>query len=558
MTMTPTAVPPTSASSSLDPVSILLVDDQPGKLLTYEAMLESLGEHLLKANSGRAALDLLLKHDVTLILMDVSMPDLDGFELAGIIRDHPRYSKTAIIFVSAVHLTDIDQLKGYESGAVDYVSVPVVPELLRAKVRVFTELYRKTRESERLTRELEQRVLERTAELEAAMTRQVELTTQLRDADRKKDEFLALLAHELRNPLAPVQNAVSIMQYKQIEDAELRWCRDVIERQSHQLARLVDDLLDVSRITHGKIVLRPEEVDLSALVTSAVETCRPQIDAHHHQLHVSMPKRPVRLLGDPTRLTQVIANLLNNAAKYQLPYGVIDIVVERVGDRAQLHVRDRGVGMTPVTIESIFELFAQGERSVERSQGGLGVGLSLVRTLVELHGGTVRARSDGLGMGSEFTIELPAITTGVRVVQRGQTALADGAAPRGARVLIVDDNRDSAESMAALLTLHGHHVRVAYDGETGLEMIDQETPDVMLLDIGLPGMDGYEVCRRTRARGLADVQIIAMSGFGQDQDVRRSREVGFDAHTVKPLKIAILLDILRSRKSPAALAIPNT
>ena len=544
------------ANTLPEPVSILLVDDQPGKLLTYEAMLSSLGEHLLKASSGRAALDMLLKHDVTLILMDVSMPDLDGFELAEIIRGHPRYSKTAIIFVSAVHLTDIDQLKGYESGAVDYVSVPVVPELLRAKVRVFTELYRKTRESERLTRELEQRVRERTSELEAAIERQLELTRELRDADRRKDEFLALLAHELRNPLAPVQNAVSIMQHKQIDDTELRWCRDVIERQSNQLARLVDDLLDVSRITHGKIVLRHEEVDLSALISSALETCRPQIDAHHHQLRVSMPHVPVRLTGDPTRLTQVIANLLNNAAKYQHPSGVIEIIGERSGDQALIHVRDRGIGMTAEALKSIFDLFAQGASSIDRSHGGLGVGLSLVRTLVELHGGSVHAYSDGPGTGSSFTVVLPALPADSRAVDVPHSPQAHGEAVQTTRVLIVDDNRDAAESMSALLALHGHEVRVSYDGETALEMVDAEPPDVLLLDIGLPGIDGYEVCRQTRARGLVNVQIIAMSGYGQERDVRRSREVGFDAHTVKPLKISVLLEMLRERRSTISLSPP--
>ncbi|MEP7346478.1 MAG: hybrid sensor histidine kinase/response regulator, partial [Gemmatimonadaceae bacterium] len=302
---------------STEPVNILLVDDQPGKLLAYEAMLAELGETLVKASSGREALEQLLRTDITIVLMDVSMPELDGFELAEIIREHPRYQKTAIIFVSAVHLTDLDRLKGYESGAVDYVSVPVVPELLRAKVRVFAELYRKTRESERLNRELEQRVVERTAELQASVARQMDLTEQLREADRRKDEFLALLAHELRNPLAPVRNAATIMRLKGSSDPEVAWCHDVIERQAKQLTRLVDDLLDVSRITRGKIKLRPETVDLASIIASAVETSRPLIEAQRHELLIAQPSRPMMLNGDPARLTQVVANLLNNAAKYQ-------------------------------------------------------------------------------------------------------------------------------------------------------------------------------------------------------------------------------------------------
>ncbi|HYW30115.1 MAG TPA: hybrid sensor histidine kinase/response regulator, partial [Gemmatimonas sp.] len=291
-------------------VNILLVDDQPGKLLAYEAILSELGENLIKASSGREALDHLLRTDITIVLMDVSMPELDGFELAEIIRGHPRYQKTAIIFVSAVHLTDVDRLKGYESGAVDYVSVPVVPELLRAKVSVFAELYRKTRELERLTQELERRVEERTAELQESVARQTELSEQLLEADRRKDEFLALLAHELRNPLAPVRNAAGIMRIKAKHDPELIWCHEVIERQAKQLARLVDDLLDVSRITRGKIKLRPENVSISQIVTNAIETSRPVIDSMRHALHIVEPRKPVHLRGDPTRLTQVVANLL--------------------------------------------------------------------------------------------------------------------------------------------------------------------------------------------------------------------------------------------------------
>jgi len=285
--------------NTFEKVNILLVDDQPGKLLAYEAMLSDLGENLIKASSGREALEHLLKTEITLVLMDVSMPDLDGFELAEIIRQHPRYEKTAIIFVSAVHLSDLDRLKGYESGAVDYVSVPVVPELLRAKVTVFAALYRKTREAARLTAELERRVAERTAELEASVARQIDLAEQLLEADRRKDEFLGLLAHELRNPLAPIRNAASIMQMKGLNDPELIWCHDVIERQAKQLTRLVDDLLDVSRITKGKIRLRTEPLDLRDVVRDAVETSRPLIDEMGHQLTVEVPETPLLVRGDP-------------------------------------------------------------------------------------------------------------------------------------------------------------------------------------------------------------------------------------------------------------------
>jgi len=531
-----------------DRVNILLVDDQPGKLLTYEAMLAQLGENLIMARSGREALEHLLKTDITVVLMDVSMPELDGFELAEIIRQHPRYQKTAIIFVSAVHLTDLDRIRGYQSGAVDYVSVPVIPEILRAKVSVFTELYRKTRESERLNRELEQRVAERTAELEASMEKQVELSTQLQLADRRKDEFLALLAHELRNPLAPIMNAVHLLRLMGSDDPDLNWCRDVIERQTHQLTRLVEDLLDVSRITQGKIKLRLDPLDLAAIVASAVETSRPLIDAQHHELVVTMPERPLKILGDPARLTQVVANLLNNAAKYQGEGGRIDLTVEREPGVAVIRVQDRGIGISPETLPQVFELFAQGTPPPQRDHGGLGIGLSLVKTLVEMHGGSVEVRSEGSGEGSEFVVRLPCLSD-----QNGTTrdSLADAsevpAAGPPRRILVVDDNPDAAQSLAILLRRGGHDVRVAFDGPQALEMVAEEHPEVMFLDINLPGMDGYEICRQMRRQGLAEAQIIALTGYGQERDQRRSKEAGFDLHLVKPVAIQELARLLAAR-----------
>lgn len=545
MTTMPTVseVLPSTASGS---VNILLVDDQPGKLLTYEAMLSSLGENLIVANSGREALEHLLKTEITVILMDVSMPDLDGFELAEMIRAHPRYDRTAIIFVSAVHLTDLDRLKGYDSGAVDYVSVPVIPDLLRAKVRVFTDLYRKTREAEQLTRELERRVQERTAELEASMQQQSALAEQLLYADRRKDEFLALLAHELRNPLAPVQNVVSIMRMKQIDDPEMRWGCNVIERQLKQLTRLVDDLLDVSRITHGKILLQPGSVRLREIIQNALEACGPLIDSYQHSVNIMLPDTEVELSGDAARLTQVLSNLINNAAKYQRANGVIDIGVRLVGGFACISIRDRGIGMPVGLLHEVFTLFAQGERSLAYSHGGLGVGLSLVKTLVEMHGGTVEARSDGLGCGSEFVVKLP-LESAIRL-ESPLAPVRPTVHPR--RVLVVDDNRDSAESMAALLQLHGHVASVCYDGNSALEQISAEQPSVLLLDLGLPDIDGYEVCRKVRELGFADIQIIAMTGFGQKRDLQRTKISGFNSHTVKPLNIEALLRLVEAHPAP--------
>lgn len=534
---------PTVTSS--DKVNILLVDDQPGKLLAYEAMLSELGENLIKANSGREALEHLLKNEITVVLMDVSMPELDGFELAEIIHEHPRYQKTAIIFVSAVHMSDVDRLKGYQSGAVDYVSVPVIPELLRAKVSVFTELYRRKRDLERLTTELELRVAERTAELEDAVLKQRELTHQLQKADRHKDEFLALLGHELRNPLAPVRNAVTLMRMSDTRDPQLNWCVDVIERQANQLTRLVDDLLDVSRVSQGKIKLRRQPVDIASVVQEAVEVSRPLIDERKHTLDVSIAQQRMHVLGDSARLTQAIANLLNNAAKYQNEGGRIEMRVRTMNDRIEIRVLDFGIGIAPEMLNEVFELFSQGERNPDMVQGGLGIGLSLVKQLVEMHGGAVRSQSDGLGRGAEFTVLLPAMVFDGEPVEKHETTIAASAAPGPSRrVLVVDDNRDAADSLAALLRMSGHEVSVVHDGASGLEVAATELPGVVLLDIGLPGMDGYEVCRQLRATHKQNMRIIAMTGYGQERDRARAKEAGFDTHTVKPVDYATILELV--------------
>ncbi len=390
-------------------VNILLVDDQPGKLLAYEAMLDPLGENLIRANSGREALEHLLRTDVTVVLMDVSMPELDGFELAEIIREHPRFRKTAIIFVSAVHVTDVDRLKAYASGAVDYISVPVIPEILRAKVSVFIELYRKTREWERLNEELERRVLERTAALEASVAAQLDLAERLRQADHRKDEFLASLAHELRNPLAPIRNALTILARKPAPDREAAWCQEVLNRQSAQLTRLVDDLLDVSRITHGKLKLKSSRLELADIIREAIEVSQPLIDTHGHTLTVTLCDEAVPIDGDSARLVQVFGNLLNNAAKYQDDAGQIALRLRHEGGTAITTVTDQGIGIPAEVRTEIFELFAQGEQAPERVKGGLGIGLSLVKSLVEMHGGRVAVRSEGPGQGAEFTVYLPTV-----------------------------------------------------------------------------------------------------------------------------------------------------
>jgi PAS domain S-box-containing protein len=356
----------------------------------------------------------------------------------------------------------------------------------------------------------------------------------LTEADRRKDEFLAMLAHELRNPLAPIRNAVYLLTERTPEDPALRRAHAVLDRQVRQMARLVDDLLDVSRITRGKIDLRAEPADLRAIVTNAVQTCRPFIDARGHRLEMSLPAAPLLASVDGARMEQVVANLVNNAAKYTPPGGEIRLSLELEAEEGVLRVKDTGVGIAPELLPRVFEPFVQADHSLERTHGGLGLGLTLVHRLVELHGGTVSAHSDGPGAGCEFTVRLPAAAA--RPAPSAPSGAAGPAAEqRPLRVLVVDDNEDATETLTDLLELWGHGVRTAHDGRAALAAAEEYAPDVVLLDIGLPGMDGYEVAVHLRSRPECAARLVAVTGYGQEEDRRRSREAGFDLHLTKPV-----------------------
>jgi PAS domain S-box-containing protein len=372
---------------------------------------------------------------------------------------------------------------------------------------------------------------------------------ELREADRRKDEFLAVLAHELRNPLAPLSNALQVMRLTAVNEQTAR-VRDMMERQVRQMTRLVDDLLDVSRITRGKIVLRKERLDLAEVVVSALEASRPLIEAERHELTVTPSERPLFVEGDRARLAQVLSNLLTNAAKYTPEGGHIWLAVERRGPEAELRVRDNGVGIPAEMLSRVFEMFAQVERHLGRAQGGLGIGLTLVRSLVEMHGGTVRAYSGGPGQGSEFVVRLP-LAADHPAGEAGAEAEAEPAAATRGRILVVDDSVDSAESLALMLKLSGNEVRTAYDGPGALATAATFAPDVVLLDIGMPGMDGYEVARRLRQQPtLRNALLIAQTGWGQEEDRRRSKEAGFDHHFTKPVDPATLEALLAARDAP--------
>jgi signal transduction histidine kinase len=561
-----------------EPVDILLVDDQPSRLLTYEAILAPLGHRFVTAASGVEALQRLMEKEFAVILLDVSMPEMDGFETARMIHGHPRFEGTPIIFVTGIHLSELDRLKGYEVGAVDYVYVPVVPEILRSKVAVLVELHCQRLELKRLNTSLQDanrkldaanRALRREKETELAQLnerlRQAnrELTKSndalkaeveqrgraeqaLLDADRRKDDFLAILAHELRNPLAPISNAIEILQRLGSKDPELIRMRELIDRQVRHMTRLVDDLLDVSRITQGKINLRAEPLELTGLVNRAIEAHAPAISARGHRLVVKVPETPVELTGDAVRITQVIGNLVSNAIKYTPDGGSIEVSMSTADGNAVVSVRDNGIGIDGDHLANVFDLFGQvkNARPREHTHDGLGIGLALVQRLIEMHQGQVEAKSDGAGLGSEFIVRLP-----LRVGEPAVAAAIGGQQPpatlAGRRILVVDDSVDCRESLGEVLRIAGGEVRTAVDGMAGLEAAALFDPDIVLLDIRMPKMDGYETARQLRASPRGEKLIlIALTGWGQPEHVEKSKLAGFDEHLTKPVEVDALLQRL--------------
>lgn len=371
------------------------------------------------------------------------------------------------------------------------------------------------------------------------------LAADLSEADRRKNEFLATLAHELRNPLAPLRNMVEILKRSGGDGESLGRALDTMDRQLGQMTRLVDDLLDVNRITLNRLELRRGELELAAVIRQAVEACRPLAESANHRVQVTLPAEPIFVHADPVRLNQVFGNLINNSCKYTSPGGKITVSAAREGDEAVVTVADTGAGIPADQLESIFDMFAQVDRSIERAQGGLGIGLTLVKRLVEMHGGAITARSAGEGRGSEFEVRLPIDVDGAGAGPLVPQAPEPPAA--GHRILVVDDNRDAASSLALLLEITGNETHAAYDGAVALEAVETYRPDVVLLDIGLPTLNGYEVCRRIREQPWSKgMLLIALTGWGQGEDRRRSHEAGFDGHLVKPVEYGELISLLRS------------
>ncbi|HWP19646.1 MAG TPA: MEDS domain-containing protein [Burkholderiaceae bacterium] len=384
----------------------------------------------------------------------------------------------------------------------------------------------------------------------ADITERKELEHALRQADRRKDEFLATLAHELRNPLAPIVNALQLMRLKGSEDPQLRRAQEVIDRQVKHLVHLVDDLLDVSRITTGRITLQRERLELRHVLANAIEASQPLIDSAGHRLTLDLPSEPLPLEGDATRLAQVFLNLLNNAAKYTPRGGRIEVSARLDGEQLEVRVKDNGIGIDSARIPDMFEMFVQGHRPGEHAQGGLGIGLPLARQLLELHGGSIQARSEGVGKGSEFVVRLPAAEPATAAAAKGPSTGPD--ASSGTRILVVDDNADAADILAENFRLLGHHVATSYTGREALDVLPKFQPEIAVLDIGLPDLDGYELARRIR-RMCGPIVLVALTGWGQEKDRQLARDAGFDVHRTKPVDVAELLAAIEAVQASPSL-----
>lgn len=689
-------------------VNILVVDDVPEKIVAIEATLAELGQNIVKAQSGTEALASLENDDFAVILLDVNMPEMDGFETASLIREQRRSEHTPIIFITAFN-DDVQMAKGYSLGAVDFISTPIEPDVLRTKVGVFVDLYQKTetiREQaahrvqlarEQAARQVAEKAMRRSAllaeasrllsrsldfdatltslhrtivpvladgcqlvlydtnmdiwfahvrpqdagdrrgnssshsrieqvspKLSAAVREAVEsghaqpvapevvgnapdltpkkkwssvivapliardmpigaivccllgsrrqfepadlalienlasraataldnaqLFQTIREGERSKDEFLAMLGHELRNPLAAITNAGELTRLLEPDEPSFEEALEIIRQQASLMKRLVDDLLDVSRITSGRVQLQKSLVNAAEIVKRVAESNDVLFSSRGHKLHLKLPSDDVYLEADPYRLEQVLSNLLVNSAKYTDPDGDIWFSADREGQDVVFRVRDSGIGIGPDLLPNVFDLFAQANRSLHRAEGGLGIGLTIVRGLTELHGGRVWAMSEGFGRGAEFVVSLPALMEEPKIEEpEAPNAIATKVQPR--RVLVVEDQPALSHVTVALLKKLGHDVRAAADGPEALLAVREYNPEVVLLDIGLPGMDGYEVARCLRSEMGKDApMLVAMTGYSQHEVSRHTRRTEFDHHLVKPADISVLRELLTQSK----------
>lgn len=556
-------------------VNILMVDDMPSKLLSYEAILAELDENLIKANSAREALEYLLKKEIAVVLMDVSMPEVDGFELAAMIHEHPRHMETAIIFVSGIHLSDVDRVKAYQRGAVDYVSVPIIPEILRAKVSVFVELYRRRQQLEQLNLELERRVAERTEELQK---RNEELHTLNKDllageeslrksqrnlqhallaaeqASRLKDEFLATVSHELRTPLNAILGWSHILQSSKVEPGILASGLAAIASSAKNQTQIINDILDTERIVNGKMELQPQSVLLADVISSSFNTLAHAISAKNIRItsRFGNGTQGLYLYVDPQRVQQVFWNVLSNAVKFSQPGGKIEVEVERTATEAVISFRDWGKGVSPEFLPFVFERFRQEDSSTTRRFGGLGLGLSIARHLVELHGGTILAESEGENKGAQFSIHLPStlFTERNTVPQNNfeetspfKTAVAYTYLSK-AKVLLVDDDPNTLALLTQTFKRSGADVRACQSGIVALGVSRSWKPDLVVSDIAMPDHDGYWLIRQIRSGkpAIKNIPAIALTAYASLADQSEALSTGFDTFLPKPIEPDEILD----------------
>lgn len=489
---------------------ILNVDDSDGARYAKTRILTRAGFTVIEASSGGEALVRARADRPSLILLDVKLPDINGLEVCRQLKEGEETNTILILQTSASFIGTADKIRALDGGADNYLVEPIEPDELVANVKALLRLGRVERE--------------------------------LREVDRRKDEFLATLAHELRNPLGPIRTALALLckldpDVPAVQDN----ARRTIGRHTDHLVRLVDDLLDVSRISQGKISLQWARVSVAGFVGSALETSSHMITTRGHTLSVDLPEDELWVRGDPVRLSQIVSNLLLNAAKFTPPGGVIGLSAQRAGDNVILRLADNGIGIAADSIDAIFGLFAQSGHAPDRVQDGLGIGLSLVRNLVELHGGQVSVNSSGVGQGSTFEIVLP---LDLADAVPAAPAVPDARASTAKRIVVVDDNEDAADTLAELLELDGHVVQTAYTGAQAIERVQDLQPDLVFLDIGLPDMSGYEVAGRLRQLPIAQTFVlVALTGYGQEHDRRAALDAGFNEHFAKPVDFGKLASL---------------
>jgi len=525
--------PNTSSNDSAEEkVSILVVDDRADKLLAYEVMLAELNQDIVCARSGKEALRHLLQRDFAAILLDVNMPGLDGFETAALIRQRQRSETTPIIFVSAVNDTVSHISRGYSLGAVDYILTPVVPDILRAKIAVFVELFKKT---EQIKRQAEER-----ANLIREQATAEQARAEAERASAAKDRFLAMLSHELRTPLTPVLASVFCLEQENNLSEGLRESLQLIRRNVELEARLIDDLLDLTRISKGKVQLSFEIVDAHRLLRNALEICQSEIEQKKLELRTEFEANKVYLQADPARLQQIFWNLIKNAVKFTPNGGKLSVRTTNNGEgQFCVEVEDSGCGIDSELLPKVFHAFEQG---ADTQLGGLGLGLAISKALVEAHHGLINAQSDGRNQGARFTTLFP--TCERNTTPKPNDAPRSTSERRSVRLLLVEDHEDTNRSLTRLLRRRGYDVYPAYDVRSALDLAATKQFDVLVSDIGLPDGSGTDLLKALRAKG--EVLGIALSGYGMEEDVRRSRDVGFSHHLVKPVDINKLDSIIQA------------